>query len=83
MTTLTTGQVLLQVFSTNFVLADAESVPACDAHPPQPYAQALSRIWPIGRSQLPWPPGTYVAPDVLDKVANWDSRRRSPPDNGR
>ena len=49
MTTLTIGHVLVQIFSTNFVLADAQSVPAYDANPPQPYAQALSRIWPIGR----------------------------------
>jgi hypothetical protein len=71
MTTLTIGHVLLQVFSTNFILADAGSVPAHDAQPPQPYAQALSRIWPIGRSRLQWPPGAYVSPEVLDKLANW------------
>jgi hypothetical protein len=68
---LTIGHVLLQVFSTNFVLADAGSVQAYDAHPPQPYAQALSRIWPIGPSRLQWPPSAFVSPDVLDKVANW------------
>ena len=71
MTTLTIGHVLLQIFSTGFVLAGAGSVPACDANPPQPCAQALSRIWPIGRSRLQWPPGTHISPEVLDKVANW------------
>jgi hypothetical protein len=71
MTTLTIGHVLLQIFSTNFVLADAGSVPAYDANPPQPYAQALSRIWPIGRSRLQWPPSTHISPEVLDKAANW------------
>jgi hypothetical protein len=71
MTTLTIGHVLLQVFSTNFVLAGAQSVPAYDASPAPPYAQALNRIWPIGRSRLQWPPSAYVSPDVLDKVANW------------
>ena len=78
MTTLTIGYVLLQVFSTNFVLADAGSVPAYDADPPQPYAQALSRIWPIGRSALQWPPGTYVSPEVLDKLANWGQPTTQP-----
>jgi hypothetical protein len=71
MTTLTIGHVLLQVFSTNFVLADAGSVPAYDANPPQPYAQALSRIWPIARSWLQWPPSTHISPEILDKVVNW------------
>jgi hypothetical protein len=71
MTTLTIGHVLLQVFSTNFVLADTQSIPAYDADPPQPYAQALSRIWPIRRSALRWPPSAYVSPEVLDKLANW------------
>ena len=78
MTTLTIGHVLLQVFSTNFVLADAGSVPAYDANPPQPYAQALTRIWPIGRSRLPWPPSTYVSAEVLDKVANWGQPTTQP-----
>jgi hypothetical protein len=71
MTTLTIGHVLLQIFSTNFVLADAQSIPAYDTNPPQPYAQALSRIWPIGRSALRRPPSTYVSREVLDKLANW------------
>lgn len=60
-----------QVFSTNFALADARSVPAYETYPPQPYTQALSRIWPIRRSRLQWPPSAYVSPDVLDKVTNW------------
>lgn len=78
MTTLTIGYVLLQVFSTNFVLADAGSIPAYDANPPQPYAQALSRIWPIGRSRLQWPPSAYVSPELLDKVANWGQPTTQP-----
>jgi len=78
MTTLTIGHVLLQVFSTNFVLADAQSVSAYDANPPQPYAQALSRIWPIRRHRLQWPPGAYISPDVLDKIANWGQPTTQP-----
>ena len=35
---LTIGYVLLQVFSTNFVLADKESAADYDLNPPQPYA---------------------------------------------
>jgi uncharacterized protein YlxP (DUF503 family) len=78
MTTLTIGHVLLQVFSTNFVLADEQSVPAYDANPPRSYAQALSRIWPIGRSLIQWPPSAYVSPDVLDQVANWGQPTAQP-----
>ena len=42
MTTLTIGCVLLQAFSTDFVLADARSLPEYDADPPSPYSEALS-----------------------------------------
>jgi hypothetical protein len=71
MTTLTIGYVMLQVFSTNFVLADAQAVPAYGANPPQPYAQALSRIWPIEHSRVQWPPSAYVSPETFDDIANW------------
>jgi hypothetical protein len=79
LTTLTIGYVLLQVFSTNFVLADAQAVPAYDASPPHPYAEALSRIWPIGRPRAEWPPTAHVTPETLDKVANWGQQTTQAP----
>src|SRR5260370_10984803 len=56
MTTLTIGCVLLQVFTTNFVLADAQSLEQYDADPSQPYNQALVRIWPVKQPIAHWPP---------------------------
>jgi hypothetical protein len=71
MTTLTVGQVLFQVFTTNYVLAEVQSLPAYDAKPPWLYPDALSRIWPIEQPVVKWPPSAYVTHDVLDKVVNW------------
>ena len=71
LTTLTIGYVLLQVFSTNFVLADKQTTAQYDLNPLQPYAQTLTRIWPAGQTSVQWPPSAYVSPEVLDKTANW------------
>jgi hypothetical protein len=70
-TTLTLGYVLLQVATTDFVLADAQSLPDFPLDPPWPYSEALSRIWPYRRPVVKWPTGLPVAPNMLDKVANW------------
>ena len=78
MTTLTIGQVLLQVFSTNFILADTGQFRPTMPTRRSPTPQALSRIRPVGRSRLRWPPSTYVSPDVLDKVANWGQPTTQP-----
>lgn len=79
MTTLTIGCVLLQVFTTDFVLADAQSLPAYDAAPPWPYSQALPRIWPITNQVVHWPPSHHVTSAVLDKVVNWGQATAPPP----
>jgi hypothetical protein len=71
LTTLTIGCVLFQVFTTNFVLADAQSLPQYDADPPSPYDHALSRIWPIKLLGVRWPPSHHVTTRVFDKVVNW------------
>lgn len=71
MTTLTIGCVLFQVFTTNFVFADAQSLPQYDADPPSPYSQALPRIWPIKQPVVHWPPSHHVTTRVFDKVGNW------------
>jgi hypothetical protein len=71
MTTLTVGCVLLQVFSTDFVLADAQSLPPYDANPPHPYGEALSRIWPIKYPSVHWPSSRHVTSAIFDKVVNW------------
>jgi hypothetical protein len=56
MTTLTIGCVLLQAFTTNYVLADAHALQPYDTDPPCPYNQALSRIWPHTQPTIHWPP---------------------------
>jgi hypothetical protein len=71
MTMLTIGSVLLQAFTTNFVLADAQSLPEYDADPPWPYSQALTRIWPAKQPVAHWPPTHCVDPDAFDRVVNW------------
>jgi hypothetical protein len=71
MTTLTIGCVLVQVFTTNFVLAEAQGLREYDADPPLPYSQALSRIWPIKQPVVYWPPSHHVTVQVFDKVVNW------------
>jgi hypothetical protein len=58
---LTIGYVQLQVFSTNFVLADQKAVAEYDLNPPQPYARALSRIWPVAEASVQWPSSAYVS----------------------
>lgn len=74
MTTLTVGCVLFQVFSTNFVLADVQSVPPYDPDPPWPYSEALVRIWPTKSPVVHWPPNNHVTSEVFDKVVNWGLR---------
>jgi hypothetical protein len=71
MTTLTIGSVLPQVFTTNFVLADVQSLPEYDADPPRPYGHALTRIWPEKQPVVHWPPTHYMDPYAFDKVVNW------------
>lgn len=70
-TTLTIGSVLLQAFTTNFVLADAQSLPEYDADPPWPFSQALTRIWPAAQPVVHWPPSHHVGPGTFGKVVNW------------
>jgi hypothetical protein len=70
-TTLTIGSILLQAFTTNFVLAEAQSLPEYDADPPWPYNQALTRIWSVKQPTVHWPPTHYVNPSAFDKVGNW------------
>jgi hypothetical protein len=71
LTNLTIGYFLLQVLSTNFVLADKRAAAEYDLNSPQPYAQALTCIWPAGQTWVQWPPNAYVSPEVLDKTANF------------
>jgi hypothetical protein len=61
----------LQVFTTNFVLAGAQSLPPYDDDPPWPYGQALSRIWPVKQPVVHWPPSQHVTTRVFDKLVNW------------
>lgn len=78
MTTLTIGCVLFQVFSTNFVLADAQSLPQYDDDPPWPYGQALSRIWPVKQPVVHWPPSHHITTRVFDKLVNWGQFTAAP-----
>jgi hypothetical protein len=70
-TTLTIGCVLFQVFSIDFVAAEARSVPQYDDDAPWPYSQALTRIWPIKETAVHWPPSHYVTNEIFDEVVSW------------
>lgn len=70
-TTLTIGQVIFQVFSIDFVLAGLHQVRAFFGSPPEPFAQALMRIWPIEHQIVHWPHGYCVTPDIFDRVVMW------------
>jgi hypothetical protein len=70
-TTMTVGYVLFQAFSIDYVLADAHSLPQFDANPPQPFDQALPRIWPVARPIAHWPPDPYVDRASLGRVVLW------------
>lgn len=69
MTTLTIGCMLLQAFTTDYVLAHA--LQPYDANPAWPYNQALTRIWPVSQPTVHWPPSHHVTNSVYDKVVNW------------
>lgn len=71
-TTITVGYVLFQVYSTDFVLADAQQLPHSGGNPPELYAQALPRIWPPEKQAVTLPvPGMHVTQDILERVVNW------------
>lgn len=71
LTTLTVGCVLFQVFSIDYVTADSRNAAQFDDNPPEPFARALSRIWPIERSSVHWPPVFAIGKDVVDNVQRW------------
>jgi hypothetical protein len=77
LTTLTLGYVLLQVFSTDFIRADAAGLPSFPSDPPPPHDQAVARIWPTERSELSWPL-SFVTPETLGTVVNWGQPSRHP-----
>ena len=70
-TTMTLGYVLIQVFSIDYVIADAQKLPAFDASPPPPIDQALVRIWPTAHQVVRWPPPAYVDQATLAQVVTW------------
>jgi hypothetical protein len=69
--TLTIGCLLFQVFSLDFVVAEARSVPQYDSDAPWPYSQALTRIWPIKEPTVHWPTTHHVTNEIFDKVVSW------------
>jgi hypothetical protein len=60
-TTMTLGYVLMQVFSIDYVIADAQELPAFDASPLPPIDQALVQIWPAAHQVVRWPPPADVS----------------------
>lgn len=69
LTTLTIGQVLLQVFSVDFVAADAYQLREFDFDPRPPLADALVRLWPAGDTAIQWPGPVYIDRSSLPAVA--------------
>jgi hypothetical protein len=74
-TTLTIGQVLFQVFTVDFVAADKHQAPEFDTSPPEPFARALTRIWPVEQQKVHWPQRYYITPDIFGRVVKWKLQR--------
>jgi hypothetical protein len=70
-TTLTIGYVLLQVFSIDYVMADARALDPFNSRPAYPFDQALVQIWPIVHQVVRWPPTAYVDQTILGQVVAW------------
>jgi hypothetical protein len=75
-TTMTLGYVLMQVFSIDYVIADAQRLPALDASLPSPIDQALVRIWPTAHQVVRWPPPAYVDQATFAQVVIWARHAR-------
>ena len=71
LTTLTVGCVLFQVFTVDYVIADSRNAAQFDDNPPEPFARALSRIWPIEHRSVHWPQAFAIGRDIMDNVQRW------------
>ena len=70
-TTLTIGYVLLQVFSIDYVVADARTLVPFNSSPANQFDRALVQIWPVVHQVVRWPPSAYVDPTTLGQVVIW------------
>ena len=78
MTTFTLGFVAFQVFTVDFVAADALQADPWNASVPKPLDHALSRIWPARTMALTWPTQTF-ANDDWQRLVTWGNALRGEP----
>lgn len=70
-TTITWGYTVFQVFSTDFVVADAAGDGCFPLDPPPPFNAAIRRVWPSVDPSVSWPGEAFVARSDLDALVTW------------
>ena len=70
-TTITWGYTVFQVFSTDFVVADAAGDEPFPLDPPALFKAAMKRVWPPTSPNLIWPHQAFVTRSDLDALVTW------------
>jgi hypothetical protein len=81
-TTVTWGYTVFQVFSTDFVAADAASDEDFPFDPPPPFSAVLKRVWPLAGPTVSWPGEAFVSRSDLDALATWGGLLAPPATGG-
>jgi hypothetical protein len=70
-TTITWGYTVFQIFSTDFVLADAAGDQQFPLDPPAPFNAVIKRVWPSANQSATWPGEAFAARSDLATLATW------------
>jgi hypothetical protein len=75
--TLAIGFVVFQVFTVDYVEAEAEQAEIWNTDPPKIIAHALPLIWPhrLRAGDVAWPPAAFPHND-FERLVNWDTALR-------
>jgi hypothetical protein len=76
-TTLALGFAVFQVFTVDYVEAEARKAVVWNPNPPHSIRQAVRLIWPhrLRAGDVAWPPSAFPN-DSFDRLANWDKALR-------
>jgi hypothetical protein len=75
--TLAIGHVVFQVFTVDYVEAEAQQAEVWNTDPPKTIAHAIPLIWPhrLRAGDVSWPPDAFRHDD-LNRLVNWDMALR-------
>jgi hypothetical protein len=75
--TLAIGYVVFQVFTVDYLEAEAQRAVVWNPGPPESIAHAVPLIWPhrLGAGAVTWPPAAFPSDD-FDRLVNWDMALR-------